>query len=89
MHEAATPVNDYVRLACKCPLRFEPWQDREYSNFGYRILSAVIVQVTGEQYADFIDEQLFRLPGLRQSGVARLSAPKDEAEVAEAVSWCH
>ncbi len=87
MSRAPTPVNDYVRLACQCPLTFEPGQDFQYSNFGYRVLSAIIVQITGEEYADFMEERLFTPLSLRQSGVARISQPSDEARVAEVVSF--
>ncbi|MEO1981004.1 MAG: serine hydrolase domain-containing protein [Fuerstiella sp.] len=86
MSRAPTPVNDYVRLACECPLKFQPGQRRLYSNVGYRILSALIVRITGEEYADFMQERLFEPLGLRQSGVARISQPPDEARVAESVS---
>ena len=87
MSEAATPVNDYVQLACECPLKFEPGEGCEYSNFGYRVLSALIVRVTGEEYADFMEERLFKALGLRQSGVARISQPRDEGRVAEELSF--
>ena len=60
MSKAPTPVIDYIRLACQCPLKFEPGQGYQYSNFGYRILSALIVRVTGEPYADFMEEKIFK-----------------------------
>jgi CubicO group peptidase (beta-lactamase class C family) len=86
MAEAPTPVSDYVRLACECPLQFEPGQGRVYSNFGYRVLSAIIEQVSGADYADFMEQRLFKPLGLGQSGVARISQPSDEERVAEVVS---
>ena len=86
MSKAPTPVDDYVQLACQCPLQFKPGQGRQYSNFGYRVLSSLIVRITGKDYADFMEERLFSPLGLRQSGVARISQPPEEAKVAESVN---
>jgi len=82
MSVAATPVNDYVKLACEMPLKFKPGQGYVYSNFGYRVLSAIITKITGQEYADFMDERLFKPLGLKQAGVARISQ-QDEVKVAE------
>ena len=83
MSQTATSVDDYVRLACETSLKFEPGQRYEYSNFGYRVLSAIIVRITGKEFADFMDERLFKPLGLGQTRVARVSQPQDEANVAE------
>ena len=87
MAEAETPAIDYVHLACECPLLFEPGQDYQYSNFGYRILSALIAEITGEEYAEFMEQRVFERFGLVQSGVARLTASEREANIAEVVSF--
>lgn len=83
MSKAPSPVSDYVQLACECPLKFEPGQGRQYSNFGYRVLSAVIEKITDQPYADFMEQALFQRLGLKHTGVARISQPAQEAGVAE------
>lgn len=87
MAEAPTPAIEYVRLACQCPLQFEPGEDFQYSNFGYRILSALIEAVTDQEYADFMEQRLFEPFGLRDSGVARVDVSAVEAKIAEVVSF--
>jgi CubicO group peptidase (beta-lactamase class C family) len=86
MSKAATPVEDYVRLAAKTPLEFEPGADYQYSNFGYRVLAALIAQVTGREYADYMEEEVFRPLGMNDSGVARVTRPPSEARVAEGLT---
>jgi len=86
MMNAPTPVNDYVGIACECPLKFEPGEERLYTNIGYRVLSAIIALVTGEEYADFMQRRVFEPLDLKQTGVARISQPANEGIVAETVS---
>jgi CubicO group peptidase (beta-lactamase class C family) len=86
MSRAATPVDDYVRLAVQMPLKFEPGTDCEYSNFGYRVLSALIARVSGRDYADFMEQEVFRPLGMKDSGVARVTRPPSESRIAEGLS---
>jgi CubicO group peptidase (beta-lactamase class C family) len=83
MSQAATPVDDYVRLAVETPLKFDPGTDYQYSNFGYRILAAIIARVTGREYADFMEEEIFRPLEMKDTGVARVTRPPSEARIAE------
>lgn len=88
MSQAATPVEDYVRLAIETPLEFEPGAENQYSNFGYRCLAALIARVTGREYADFMEEEIFRPLGMDDTGVARVTRPPSEARIAEGlVRW--
>jgi D-alanyl-D-alanine carboxypeptidase len=86
MARAPTPVDDYVRLAVQMPLEFEPGADYEYSNFGYRVLAALIARVTGRDYADFMESELFRPLGMNDTGVARVTLPPSESRIAEGLS---
>ncbi len=86
MSRAATPVDDYVRLAVQMPLEFEPGADYEYSNFGYRVLAALIARVTGRDYADFMEQEVFQPLGMKDTGVARVARPPSEARIAEGLS---
>jgi CubicO group peptidase (beta-lactamase class C family) len=86
MSRAETPVDDYVRLAVEMPLKFDPGTKYEYSNFGYRVLAALIARVTGREYADFMEQELFQPLGMKNSGVARVTRPESESRVAEGLT---
>jgi CubicO group peptidase (beta-lactamase class C family) len=79
-------VDDYVRLAVEMPLEFEPGTDYEYSNFGYRVLAALIAGVTGRDYADFMEQEVFQPLGMNDTGVARVTRPPSESRIAEGLS---
>lgn len=49
------------------PAKFAPGTDWEYCNTGYRLLGAVIEQVSGQSYAAYVDEHIFRPAGMTQS----------------------
>ena len=85
MSRAPTPLNDYVALASEAQLLFEPGAEFEYSNFGYRVLSAVVVAVTGMPYAEFMDREVFGALALRDTGVARLESTVRESKIADAL----
>lgn len=46
------------------PLLFDPGSGFHYSNSGYYLLGLVIERVSGEEYADYLDEQFFKPLGL-------------------------
>jgi CubicO group peptidase (beta-lactamase class C family) len=87
MSKAATPVDDYVRLAVKQKLEFEPGSDYEYSNFGFRCLAALIGRITGREYADYMEEEIFQTLGMKNSGLARVTRPPSESHVAEGLTF--
>ncbi len=87
MSQAATPVDDYVRLAVEMPLKFEPGTDYQYSNFGYRVLAALIARISGCDYADFMEQDVFQPLGMKDSGVARVNRPPSEARIAEGLTF--
>jgi CubicO group peptidase (beta-lactamase class C family) len=87
MSRTATPPDDYVRLAVQMPLKFEPGADYEYSNFGYRVLAALIARVIGRDYADFMEQEIFRPLGMKDTGVARVTRPPSESRIAEGLSF--
>jgi CubicO group peptidase (beta-lactamase class C family) len=88
MSRAPTPVDDYVQLAVETPLKFEPGTNYEYSNFGYRVLAALIARATGRDYADFMEEEIFQPLEMNDTGVARINRPPVEDRIAEGlVHW--
>lgn len=61
------------------PLLFTPGTKCEYSNNGYRLLSLIVEQVSGQDYEDFIRGNIFEPLGMEHSGFS--------VEVAENPQW--
>mgnify|MGYP001795529126 CR=1 FL=1 len=50
------------------PLEFEPGEQHRYSNSGYVLLTQIIETVSGQAYADYLQEHLFIPLGLENTG---------------------
>jgi CubicO group peptidase (beta-lactamase class C family) len=50
------------------PLEFEPGSKWNYSNSGYEVLGYVIEKVTGQTYQQFLDQNIFKLLNMTDSG---------------------
>jgi CubicO group peptidase (beta-lactamase class C family) len=50
------------------PLEFTPGEKYAYSNSGYVVLGSIIERVSGQPYADFIQQQIFAPLGMTDSG---------------------
>ncbi|OLF12478.1 serine hydrolase domain-containing protein [Actinophytocola xanthii] len=61
-------VADYVRLLGHRPAEFEPGSRFRYSNFGYVVLGAVIENVTGQSYYDYLDRHVYPAAEMRRAG---------------------
>lgn len=59
---------ELVALVAPLPLSFAPGQGRSYSNNGYRLLAYVIERVSGERYADFLQQHIFAKLDMRDTG---------------------
>ena len=53
-------IADYLPLFASQPLGFEPGTKRQYSNGGYIVLGAVIEKLSGENYYDYVRENIFK-----------------------------
>ena len=53
-----------VRILSRQPLDFPPGEKRSYSNSGYVILGALIREVTGKRWDEFLQERIFRPLGM-------------------------
>jgi CubicO group peptidase (beta-lactamase class C family) len=56
------------------PLEFTPGEKFNYSNSGYVLLSAIIERVSGQSYAAFVQENIFKPLGMIDSGYDSNSA---------------
>jgi CubicO group peptidase (beta-lactamase class C family) len=56
-------------------LAFEPGSSWQYSNTGFLLLGVVIEKVTGKSYYDYVQEAVFDLAGMRDSGFFEIDEP--------------
>ncbi len=66
---------DYLRLYGGRGPEFEPGSRFQYSNYGYILLGAVIEQVTGQAYYDYVHERIYQPADMTATG----SEPEDQA----------
>lgn len=50
------------------PLQFQPGEKWDYSNLGYDVLGYLLEKVSGQTYADFLLENIFKPLGMNDSG---------------------
>ncbi len=55
---------DFIPLFASEELHFEPGTNREYSNGGFILLGAIIEKVSGQDYYEFIEQQIFAPAGM-------------------------
>lgn len=53
----------------KEPLQFEPGSRFGYSNSGFIVLGAIIERVTGQSYADYVHEHIFKPAGMTDTAI--------------------
>jgi CubicO group peptidase (beta-lactamase class C family) len=65
--EPVTPLEMINRFKNE-PLEFQPGEEWGYSNSGYTVLGYIIEEVSGQSYADFIQENIYQPLGMVNSG---------------------
>lgn len=60
-------VAQLLAVGKDAPLEFEPGQDWRYSNTNYALLGAVIEKVSGRQYGDYLQENVFIPAGMTRA----------------------
>jgi D-alanyl-D-alanine carboxypeptidase len=61
------PPEALIGLFKDKPLEFEPGERWAYNNSGYALLGAVIEKVSGKSYEQFIEEEIFKPLGMKDS----------------------
>ena len=59
--------NDYVKLYGSRALVHEPGAEHRYSNYGYVLLGALIEEVSGMSYYDYVRSQIFQSAGMKST----------------------
>lgn len=54
----------------KIPYKFSPGTNSAYSNIGYFLLGKIIEKVSGEKYAVFLEKNIFKKVGMKNTGVS-------------------
>lgn len=61
-------IADYLQMFGERGPLFEPGSAYDYSNYGFVLLGAVIEQVSGQTYYDYVDDHVFAPAGMTRSG---------------------
>ena len=69
--ETPIPLKDLVAKFSEAKLTFSPGKDFNYSNSGYILLGAIIQEVSGKTYADFMQTEIFDKYGLSRTTVGK------------------
>lgn len=67
-------VNDYKPLIAAERPKFEPGSDWSYSNSGFMLLGAVIEKTSGQDYFDYIRENVYQPAGMTRSDSFEMDA---------------
>ncbi len=68
-------LDDYKPLIEGSTPAFEPGSDWQYSNTGMFLLGVVIEKVTGQDYFDYIRDNIYKLAGMVNSGCFEMDKP--------------
>jgi CubicO group peptidase (beta-lactamase class C family) len=63
-----TPVEKTVAAFRDRPLEFTPGEKMAYSNSGYLLLGYLVEKISGQGYAEFLEENIFKPLGMAHSG---------------------
>lgn len=69
--------DDELKKCMAKPLAFEPGADH-YSNMGYSILAAVVEEVSGQSWEDYLREHLWQPLGMNHTGLTQFGGAKPE-----------
>lgn len=71
---------DYLPLISDQVLSFEPGSQRQYSNSGYELLGLVVARITGMDYHQYLERNIFKAADMKRSGAFLLDdLPEDTA----------
>lgn len=61
-------------------LKFEPGTGYDYNNFGYLLLAHIIEKASGQSYADFMEQAIFKTVGMRNTAIASFKSLHQKAQ---------
>jgi CubicO group peptidase (beta-lactamase class C family) len=75
--EGLADRGEAVRHMLGMPLIDKPGHKFHYSNDNYELTAAIIEVVSGEDYRNFVQEELWRPVGMRETGFSNMPAAKE------------
>jgi len=60
-------------------LKFEPGTGYDYNNFGYLLLAQIIENVSGQSYADFMEQAIFKPADMKNSAIGSFEPSNQRA----------
>lgn len=61
--------SDYFPTFANKPLAFAPGERHDYSNGGYIVLAAIVEKLSGQLFADYVRENIFKPAGMVATGI--------------------
>jgi CubicO group peptidase (beta-lactamase class C family) len=74
LRQGARTVDEHVVAFVNDPLTFEPGSRFDYSNYGYMLLGAIIENASGQNYYNYVRENVFRPAGMTNSDFYELDS---------------
>jgi CubicO group peptidase (beta-lactamase class C family) len=65
---AAISTDQFMEMAMKSTLAFEPGKGYQYSNVGFTILAILVEKRSGMTYEEFLNKELFQPAGMTETG---------------------
>jgi CubicO group peptidase (beta-lactamase class C family) len=78
---------DYLPLFADEPLHFEPGTNGEYSNGGYVVLGLIVEKASGQDYYDYVQENICKPAGMAQTGHLDADVPTENVASGYTRAW--
>ncbi|MGK0414485.1 MAG: CubicO group peptidase (beta-lactamase class C family) [Polaribacter sp.] len=78
--KTAITFNEVLEKLKESKLKFEPGTGYDYNNFGYLLLANVIEKVSGQPYADFMKQTIFKPAGMKNTAIASFKSLNQKAQ---------
>mgnify|MGYP003630528284 FL=1 len=77
-----TPItfNELLEKFKDSKLKFEPGTGYDYNNFGYLLLANIIEIVSGQSYANFMEQAVFKPAGMKNTSIAFFNSLNQKAQ---------
>jgi CubicO group peptidase (beta-lactamase class C family) len=76
----AITFNEVLEKFKDSKLKFEPGKGYDYNNFGYFLLANIIEKVSGQSYADFMEQTVFKPAGMKNTAIASFKSLNQKAQ---------
>jgi CubicO group peptidase (beta-lactamase class C family) len=68
-------IHEYLKLFADTPLLFSPGTRHHYGNAGYVVLGALIEQVSGYSYYEYMQREVFQAAGMKDTDFYEMDVP--------------